>query len=389
MLHGPNILVWCGTVLADGASTPLTRWQGVYNYSNSVRFNPWWMAFWALLATVSCVVGVFLYRDIDRRRRLRRQLKETGERLKLTRTENDLLVMLTRYSDLSNPGAVLMTAEAFDHAATSLVTLPRVQKLNETARQQVRGAIDGLRKKLGFHLDVAAGDGKVQSSRQIPPGSRVTLARPDQIEAFDAVVDRNTSNELIVRTDPEFHARRGDCLALQHTQGTNTWELTVPVVDTLSNGLVLGHSGQVRLVNRRRFVRVRVNYEAMAARMPFHTGQDAAELPRLAPVRLAEIAGPGICIECDFVVAVGETLIVRAQIQDAPLQATARVRRVTDLGEGRYSVAAEMTGLEPGEIAELVRRTNEALQTAPASPSGGRTPQLVAAGAPAWRSSNG
>ncbi|MEI7834928.1 MAG: hypothetical protein WCK05_00780 [Planctomycetota bacterium] len=367
----------------------MTRWRGVYDHANSLRANPWWMAFWILLAVVSCAVGVFFYRDIEQRRRLRRRLKETTDRLKLSHTENDLLVMLTKNSGLANPGVVLFTAEAFDHAATSLTALPKVRALSETAGQQVRGALDSLRKKLGFHLDLGAGDGKIQSSRQIPPGSKVTLARPDQIEAFEAVVERNAGSELIVRTTADFHARRGDSLALQHTQGTHTWELIVPVVDTLSNGLVLGHTGQVRLVNRRRFVRVRVNYEATAARLPFHPGENAPVLPELSPARLTEIAGPGISLECDFSAAVGEALLVRVRIQGLPVQATARVRRVTDIGQGRYLIAAEMTGLEPDEISELVRRTNEAIQSDhPPSPAE-RTPELVYAGAPAWRSDNG
>ncbi|MCY2927178.1 MAG: hypothetical protein NT031_17440 [Planctomycetota bacterium] len=388
MMASLNILAWCGTVLAAGESTPLTRWQGVYNYSSNLRVNPWWVAFWALLAVVSCVVGVFLYRDVDRRRHLRRRLKETVDRLKLTRTQSDLLGMLAGQSHLGVPETILTAADAFDHAAASFTMLPRVQSLNDTARQQVRGAIEDLRRKLGFHMEVGA-PGRIQSSRQIAPGSKITLARPDQIEATEARVERNTSSELIVQTDPEFHARRGDTLALQHTQGANTWELIVPVVDTLSNGLILGHTGQSRLVNRRRFVRVRVTIGAMAARMPFHTGENAPDLPRLSPARLTEIAGPGICLECGFLAAVGETLVIRAQIQDTPLQTTARVRRVTDLGQGRYLIAAEMTGLEAQEVAELVRHTNEALQAAFSPVPSGRAPQPVHAGASGWRSTNG
>ncbi|MCY2931654.1 MAG: hypothetical protein NTV86_19610 [Planctomycetota bacterium] len=386
MTHGFDILARLGwPLLAAGDVTPTMRWEAVYRHANSIRVNPWWIAFWALLAVVSCVGGVLVHRFIDRRRRFTRRLRETIARLKLPHSEGDLLGMLARHSGLPNPESVLVKAEAFDHAAAGLLLLPRVQALNESARQQVRTVIEDLRKKLGFHLDPAAADGRILSSRQIAPGSRITLARPDQIEAYDALVDRNTSVELTARIDPEFHARRGDSLAMQYTHGRNTWELIVPVVDTLTNGLVLGHSRQSRLVNRRRFVRVRVNHDAMAAPLPFHPGEEGAHLPTLFPARLTEIAGPGVCLECGFAASPGDALIVRAKIQDMQLQTTARVRRATDLGQGRYLIAAEMIGLESDEIAELVRRTNEALQGAATAE---RTPAPVHAAAAGWRSND-
>jgi hypothetical protein len=213
------------------------------------------------------------------------------------------------------------------------------------------------------------------------------VAREGHPGASEAVVDRNSSAELVIHTAAGFHARRGDSLLLQYSHAAYTWELTAPVVDCLDGRLVLGHSSQIRLINRRRFARVPVRRPAMVAALSFHAGDKEADLLRFLPAEVTEIAGPGLCLECRLAVQVGQSIVVRIKLDEGSLQAPARVQRVKDLGDGRYSMAVEMTALEAEEAAELVRRTKEATRDADRSTlSAKAAAPAVSAG---WRSDNG
>jgi hypothetical protein len=100
--------------------------------------------------------------------------------------------------------------------------------------------------------------------------------------------------------------------------------------------------------------------QAHIARLPFF-GEDAEqETPEFVPAKVVEMGGPGLLVlQSSLEVRMGERILITIRLaKDRLVQASGRVRRESaDTPDGRL-MAIELIGLEPGEMAELVRQTN-------------------------------
>ncbi|MCE5279018.1 MAG: hypothetical protein ABFD92_05370 [Planctomycetaceae bacterium] len=340
--------------------TPDERWAGVNEYAANHRVDPWWVAFCVLTGLVLCVVALLGYRGYISAWNTRRRIRENARRSGLSEPEQQLIETLAQLSGLRHPEAVFTMSQAFDHAVASMMLLPRCQGMNDQARGQLADIIQALRTKLCFDNTPRSENSKIPSSRAIPAGSRLSVIHRGQVEGAEAIVEINDPMEMAVRPDPQMTARPGETLVLQYCQGMAAWEFTAPITAVRDGKLVLGHTSQVRYVNRRRFMRVPLRRPAKVGSLSFH-GAAAGEM-RMVDAELTEIAGPGVVMESPLHPLMGQRVVVAMQLRkEYGMQAPGIVRRVTDLHNGKFQIIVEMTDLNPQEVSELVRQTNLAM----------------------------
>ncbi len=345
---------------AATALTPDERWAGVNDYARTQRVDPWWVAFCVLTGLVLCVVALISYRGYIGSWNTKRKIRENARRTGLNEPEQQLIETLAQLSGLRHPEAVFTMSQAFDHAVASMMVLPRCQTMSNQARGQLGDIVQALRTKLCFDNTPRSENSRIPSSRAIPTGSRLSVIHRGQVEGAEAIVEVNDPMEMAVRPDPQMAARPGETLVLQYCQGMAAWEFTAPITAVRDGKLVLGHTSQVRYVNRRRVLRVPLRRPAKVGSLSFHGGA-AAEM-RMLDAELTEIAGPGLVMESALHPLMGQRVVAAMQLRaEYGIQAPAFVRRVTDLHNGKFQIIVEMTDLNPQEIAELVRQTNLAM----------------------------
>ncbi|MCE5326334.1 MAG: hypothetical protein LLG01_07940 [Planctomycetaceae bacterium] len=346
---------------AAAGLTPDERWAGVNEYATTRHVDLWWVAFCVLTGLVLCAVALISYRGYIASWNAKRKIHDNARRSGLNEPERQLIETLAQLSGLRHPEAVFTMSQAFDHAVASMMLLPRCQGMNEQARGQLADIIQALRTKLCFDNAPRSENNKIPSSRAIPAGSRLSVIHRGQIEGAEAVVEINDPMEMAVRPDPQMSARPGESLVLQYCQGMAAWEFTAPITAVRNGKLVLGHTSQVRYVNRRRFMRVPLRRLAKVGSLSFHGGVPGEM--RMVDAELTEIAGPGVVMESPLHPLMGQRVVVAMQLRkEYGMQAPGIVRRVTDLHNGKFQIIVEMTDLNPQEVSELVRQTNLAMQ---------------------------
>jgi hypothetical protein len=196
---------------------------------------------------------------------------------------------------------------------------------------------------------------------------------------------------------------------LRYSFGASVWEFDSSVVRCNDDILVLNHSDNIRFISRRRFLRVQVNKPAFIAQFPFSKTlssnsnnnskkklaikQSSANEsnnwgpPEFIPATVTELGGPGLRIETNLEVKVGDRVLVivnlseeKAQDLNPPSKSTSLrsvlsmdrkstlSKIVEDIGEVRHvralqngsSIAVELTGLSDSNLNELIRATNAA-----------------------------
>lgn len=369
---------------------------------------------WFVTACVAALIVLVVLFAIVTYCRMRRE-KGSANRLffeyadekGLTPRERHILMYIAIKAKLKQKESIYTAADAFDRGATKIIRAALTLK-GQDKRRRLSAELSVLREKLGFQKRrSAAVDALIANrlgSRQIEEGQTVyiTTLETGEYTNIESVVIENNDVEFILEPSRHLEIGRGELLCVRCYSGASIWEFDTSVTGRVGSNLILEHSDNVRVVNRRRFQRVPINNPAYIAAFPF-----AQTLPvgKKSPVGLAgsaesvwgppefvtadviELAGPGLRIVAPLEVKAGDRVVVILKLDDEKNPGTIKsartasprmvyahnrksktVRIVEDIGMVRhvesvpngFSIALEFTGLGEQDLSELVRATNAA-----------------------------
>jgi hypothetical protein len=360
-----------------------------------------------IVVLTAVLIAITIYRALQGRKVTRRLFIEQAEKTGLSEREREILDDVANHAGLNENESIFTMADAFERGTTKMMGKSLSEGQAAEGNEQLKTEISFLREKLGFltqPVSSISGAGKRRklSSRQIPVGKKLHMTRRKTRDSGDieTTVIENNDVQLKVRCAAPVKVIPGEIWRVRYYFGASVWEFDVPVVGCDGDVLVLGHSDNVRFINRRRFLRVPVNKPAFIARFPFtrtpvqnggSSGQERSEAeqdsanassstwgpPEFIPAIVTQLAGPGLRIEVPLEVEVGERVLLVIRLDEEkdgdsiPLRrigTTSRARIVEDIGEVRHveavqngwSIAVELTGLSDSDLSELVRVTNAA-----------------------------
>jgi len=383
------------------ALTPIERWKAARGLSprgpQSYVSEHWFF----FVAAAALAVLLLLLWWVSRRRAparagLTRELfAENALRRGLSSRERQILLAIVMRSGLGKTHNIFTTADAFDRGATKLLA-ECVRTRNPDEIENLKTEVSFLREKLGFQTLRTPGaltQSRRPSSRDIPVGKTVEVTRRRRRggATIRAEVVRNDDIELAVEMETPVESHAGDFWRARYTFGMSVWEFDTTVVSCEGMRVVFNHVDNVRFVNRRRFPRVAVTMPALVAPFPFRRrvlsavrrvagegglDQNMGHAPLGPPAFVhgvvTELAGPGLRVEAPLQVRAGDRVVVVFRLdgmgasgiqsgrdgdQGCVIENVGQVRHCHSTEAG-VSIAVELTGLNEGDIDELVRMTN-------------------------------
>jgi hypothetical protein len=382
------------------ALTPVERWQAARRLDNTLSMQQWIYIVGAvcLFVSVAAYIFFFLRRRAGREADNSENFVEQAGRRGLSKRESRILTYVAKLASLKDHSTIFTMRKAFDIGAQKLVReassgMP-VGRIKQLAKE-----LNWLREKLGFQERFAgstagATAGHKPSSREIPEGKTLYITRRTNrgVDDIEAIVVGNSDEGITVRLPMRVNSPPNEQWQVRYFYGASVWEFDVSVISSDGDILVLGHSEDIRFINRRRFLRVPVNRKAYIAPFPFEKqffadsaagslSQGSAfesrfALPQFTPAVLMELAGPGLRIESSLELKIGQRVAVVFELEsqrnqethgdqssDKPVATIAEgigeVRHVKAVENG-FSIAVELTGLSDEDINELIRATNVA-----------------------------
>jgi len=238
-----------------------------------------------------------------------------------------------------------------------------------------------LREKLGFQAPPTEAKLGAIKLAPISPGTSLEVIRPLDNSSFKAIVtDSKGSEELTVVPEAPVDGRAGESWVLRLAQGGTVWEFNALVLRTDREQVVLKPIGEIRWINRRRFVRANTRRPAYVASFPFSKPMRKGDVPEFIPAALVEIGGPGVQLIAPMKAKKGQRVLVVMELNDERLVESVGIVRRTARDELGTRMSVELVGLTTTDINELAKATIQAAQTDVGSAVVGR-PQPVAVGA--------
>jgi len=396
------------------ALTPVERWKAAGgrldgNFMSESRFI---VAIVAVIVVLTVLLVVISMRQVKQRQRNSNRLfDEYCQKSGLSEREDQILMYIAGKAGIERSEDIFTMSDAFDRGASIMVEGGLDNELDnekESGRiEQLKTELVHLREKLGFRRQTPASVGAVTksrklSSRQIPVGKKlyITRRKARNLSAIETTVVKNDDFEIAVKLAEHLESSTGELWRAHYYFGASVWEFDTAAVSCDGDILVLNHNDNVRFINRRRFLRVPVNKPAFVAPFPFSKelvingnhieGESGSKqsldavtkncwrLPEFVPAVVTELAGPGLCIDVQLNIKVGDRVLVVFELeagkrQDAasggsPVPSKTKSRVVEDIGlvrhskatENGFSIAVELTGLSDSDVNELIHATNAA-----------------------------
>ncbi len=360
------------------------RWEAARRFGGNSQGYRWFLVIAAIVLLVLLMILVLISFRTHRKKDTQGDtlFYEYARKRGLSSAEKNLLLEIAHQAGLHSHESIFTFDAAFDRGIRKLMKKLDPQ-LSVEAKQILKNELAVLREKLGFVKSRPATVGESDkseklSSRQIPIGKKLDLTRrksQNRGEALQAMVVENTDTELSIQLSESVRVTFGEPWTVRYYFGASVWEFDSTVISYDGKILILEHSENIRFINRRRFLRVPVKRQAYLASLPFCESLDTAlnekQLPRFIPALLTELAGPGLRLEADIELTVGERVMVVFDLPQDPhhadagqatgsmVQDIALVRHVKKLEQG-YSIAIELVGLNDSDINTLIRATNTA-----------------------------
>ena len=346
--------------LAQGLSAT-DRWKAIRNVGGTGGNGDllWWILIGLGILVAVGTVTALVYAHKQKRSKWG-ICKILGKRAGLRDSELILLDRMVKRTGLKDPAKICTDNRIFNDAAMDYMSSSQVVASSEKAQLDLQTALVSIHAKLGFGV-VNDGDGLsgIRSSRQITTGSRVFVAKMDSHETIEATVTGNSRTELLIRAAESLPGRRkGDILTIRYAHGKGSWEFDARVIESDGSSVVVEHSQEMRSVNFRRFPRISTSMSAMAMFFPFHVDSCDAALEFL-PADIVQIAGPGLLIKLPIKVEVGQSMLIRIQVDEERIvQGMTKVRRIVTDKPGGPFLAVEFIELTADELTEMTRATN-------------------------------
>ncbi|MHC4640024.1 MAG: hypothetical protein ACYS32_00165 [Planctomycetota bacterium] len=403
--------------LGSLALTPQQRWSAAGDRLDTGFISEHWFM---LTAAVIGIVLSLLLLAISRNRVAQQRGKKNqmfsvyAAQSGLSERERQLLLGIASKADLKQSEAIFTMSSAFERGEAIMLEESAALHYTEAQLEQLKAQLFFLREKLGFQKRAPSSIGmstkpKRLNSRQIPVGKKIYMVsrRSHHANTIESNVIENNDAEIVVKVTNPVKVVFGEVWCVRYYFGASVWEFDTSVVSCNGDVLVLNHSDEMRFVNRRRFLRVPVRRQAFVAYFPFtrkpvsdsHKGMKSFRMyrsstgdsgsvwgpPEFIPAVVTELAGPGLCLEAQVELTVGDRVLVVFGLDDETRRDSALLDKtdkaipsniVEDVGVVRhvkaidngFSIAVELTGLSDSDVNELIRATNAAsLRTIPGS----------------------
>lgn len=390
-------------------SSALRRLEGIRQLSGDSGPNPVYTTIGVIAVVVLLVVLV-----IVNRRQTKGKTKSTDEifaeyadKRGMTDRETQLLWAIAEHAGMQNYESVFTLPTAYDRGEIKL-TQAYLPEYSSEDIQHLQVELSFLREKLGFHRNNRAhlttqASPEDLSSRQIRVGKKLYIRhhRSTQNTDIESVVVENGTDELTIQFTRPVEVDFGQTWRCRYYSGASLWEFDTTVASCSGSIVSLKHSDEVRLINRRKFLRVPVKRRAIIATFPFmkrgdHIGlwprkktdlivnfpagiTNILEPPVFAGAIVTELGGPGLRVRTNIDVKMNDRVLIVFALNPAPqaapqesdtrhdpasekaIQSIAIVRNVKATADDTRSIALELVGIDDDDIDELIRATNEAL----------------------------
>ena len=381
MATGPVITGCLNDVVL--ALTPSQRWAAAGKFNDNSMSAPWLIP--AGIIAIAALTVLFFWVSFKRSRQERKSSEqlflEYARKRGLSDRERQILLSIANKAGLKRNESIFTLTSAFERGVTEMKENFADNQTSEQARQ-LRTELSFLREKLGFRRQLSSSKSvtnksKKLSSRQIPVGKTLQMIRQKRDQEpreVESTIVRNSDIELAVRLARPIKITFGELWRIRYCYGSSVWEFNTSVVSYDGDILLLDPRDNIRLINRRRFMRVPVKRQALVACFPFSKATESAwGPPEFIPAVVTELGGPGLCIESKLEVKKGERVLVilnldEEQAMNSRSANTGILKMVEDIGEVRsvkavpngFSIAVELTGLSDSDVDDLVRVTNAA-----------------------------
>jgi len=370
--------------------TPVERWQAARRFKTSFLTENWFFLTTAaaLIALAILLLWVSYRRIMEARKATKQVFVERAKRRRLSVRESQILLEIAGKSRLKRSDAIFTMRDAFDRGARKMMKEHSAKHKAEESKN-LMAELSLLRRKLGFEKQAHwLADEKV-SSRKIPVGKTLYMARRTShtSESVESTVIKNNDKELTVKLKLHTKITFAETWLVHYCSGASVWEFDTSVVSCDGDILVLNHNDRVRFINRRRFLRVPANRPAFIAHFPFAktllpkseksvtgTSKDLWAPPEFVPAVVTELGGPGLRIEAPLEANAGDRLLVTFKLDEqenrvagskgqgraTPPKIIESVAMVThtEAAKNGWSIAVELTGLSDLDVNELIRATN-------------------------------
>ena len=331
--------------------------------------NPWFILTGASVVFILMLVLVMIHHSrIEREdEQSRAQFEGYCDRYGLNTDERIILGEIAHQSGIKHQDLIFSQGEMFERGVVYLLQSHFAAGKTVAERKELNFLVDSVKDKIGFKrkaevFGAGKAGGKLLSSRAIPAGKKVSIgpAGGNVKSRVDAVVMENNEHELVLRPEITVMSSGGDVWSVHYEFGSARWEFEAAVIDCGEGGMVLSHSDGVQFVNRRRFLRVDVEKEALVAPFPMVRGEsyNGTMDPDFAAGRLTELSGPGLRIESDLKVLVGDRILVIFELEAGKYFEDVGVVRWCKSNPVGSSMGVELIGLSDSGVDELVRVTN-------------------------------
>jgi len=369
------------------ALTPLQRWQAVRQLHTNLTTQQWFntAAIIALCLLASLFLAVTYHRKHHEKKIARNIFDNYARRAGLSGSEYRLLLQMAKKTGLKHPETIFTLSKAFNIAETKIITEHLAQNPPAIHTNQLKTDLLFLRQKLGFltqpnPVTGLSANRKKFTTHQIPAGKTLQLTQPTSPSntELSATVIKNDPLELTVKLPTPLQTYPGQSWRARYGFGAHLWEFDTAAINCDGRVMTLNHTGNLRCINRRRFLRVPTNKPALIARFPFsprHAASTSAvtkepgppnlQPPHFVPAVLTELAGPGLRLSSALNVKTGDRVLVVFSLHDnSPHQPQivedlAQVRHTKTVKNG-LSIAVELLGLNDSELNTLIRATNTA-----------------------------
>lgn len=387
-----------------GALTPLQRWDAVTKHHSNPAANQLFIVIG--LGTVGMLLMLLLFsryrHSKDTQSPSAKLFNKHAEAKDLTEQEYTILMNMAINADLKRYESIFTLPSTFDRECAKI--LDDAQNQNKLEQfHQLKTELTLLRAKIGFPQypsarTASATDTSTPSTKDVPIKKKIYVKtncreRNDEIEA---VVIANDSAGLTVQFRRSLEIVFGQLWTCRYYSGAFVAEFDTTAIRCNGHTVILSHSHQIRLVNRRKFLRVPVSKPAYIAHFPFRKEsateqirsrkkivclENAAptisavfEPPQFVPATVIELGGPGLRIHTNLSLKTGDRVLLMFKLghdsytidsdslasSQKVIEHIAIVRHIATDASGPFA-AIEFTGLNDDDINELICATNETL----------------------------
>lgn len=346
---------------------------------------------------MGCLFGVlaFLIRDrAEQDRRTWADFRRTAQRRGLSAEEQYLARTIAKLSGAKDPRLIFTAETAFNRGLGALAEGDPGRRRGANGAHNVCPTcvhLSSLREKLGFRVPAIPAKTPAIKLGHLAEGARLSVLRQRSPERFEVTVagQRNNDSELLVAPERPLKPHIGESWVLRYPQGGTIWEFDAWTVGSSNGHVVLKPGGDVRWINRRRFLRAPARKAAFVAPFPSTRADRQLAPPQFTPATVTEIGGPGLRLEGQVNARPGQEVLVVLQLRPDKVVEGLGVARRSHPGDANKTIlAVELVGLNTSEVADLAGETIRAAVLAPAEPAktnqpnppGGRAVSLTPAG---------